>query len=77
MHFLDRYKDKKRLILVAYADGQPAGYLVAYDKDDDGSFYCWMAGVDPLFRRCGILSELMKYLGDWAKGHGYGKIRNH
>lgn len=33
-----------------------------------------MTGVDPRFRRMGILRELMAYQEKWAKGHGYKKI---
>lgn len=73
-YFEDRYKDKESLILVAYAGNDPAGYMVSYDKNHDGSFYCWMTGVNPHFRRMGILNKMMQYLNDWAKSHGYNKI---
>lgn len=73
-YFENRYIDKANLILVSYVDNQPAGYMVSYDRNNDGSFYCWMAGVDPLFRRLGLLNQMMQYLYDWAKSHGYKKI---
>lgn len=73
-YFEERYKDKEKLILVAYVDNQPVGYTVSYDRNNDGSFYCWMAGVDPNFRRLGILGKLMEYLNDWAKSKDYKKI---
>jgi len=73
-YFEDRYKNFARLILVAYVDNQPAGYMVSYDKNGDGSFYCWMTGVDPLFRRLGLLKQMMHYLLNWAKNRGYNKI---
>ena len=73
-YFENRYVGKEKLILVAYVDNQPAGYMVSYNKDNDGSFYCWMAGVDPNFRRLGILKKLMDYLIDWVKKRGYKKI---
>lgn len=44
------------------------------DKNKDKSFYCWMAGVNPLYRRLGLLNNMMQYLGDWAKNNGYNKI---
>jgi ribosomal protein S18 acetylase RimI-like enzyme len=72
--FEERYGDRTKLILVAYVDDQPAGYLVSYDKDQDGSLYCWMTGVDPRFRRIGVLKKLMQSLFDWAKERGYQKI---
>ncbi|MDP1884424.1 MAG: GNAT family N-acetyltransferase [Candidatus Moranbacteria bacterium] len=73
-YFEGHYKNAVSLILVAYVDNQPAGYMVSYDKNNDGSFYCWMAGVDPLFRRLGLLNSMMQYLNDWAKNHGYNKL---
>lgn len=73
-YFENRYQGKENLIIVAYFDGQPAGYIVAYNKYDDGSLYCWMAGVTPKFRRRGILKSLMDYQEKWAKRKGYKKI---
>lgn len=73
-YFESRYKDKERLIIVAYIDNNPAGYIVGYDRDADGSFYCWMAGVDPKFRKRGVLKSLMEYQDDWAREHGYNKL---
>lgn len=79
--FHERTKQKKTLALVAEVEGEPAGYVVAYDRDGDGTFYCWMAGVDPSFRRMGVLRVLIDYLCDWAKREGYKtlriKTRNH
>jgi ribosomal protein S18 acetylase RimI-like enzyme len=74
-HFEDRYQDKAHLIIVGLVDNQPAGFIVAYDRDQDGSLYCWMAGVDPNFRRRGALTALMDYQDSWAKEHGYTKIK--
>jgi len=74
-YFEDKYQDKDKLIIVAYIDNQPAGYIVGYDKFSDGSFYCWMAGVNPEFRKMGILKYLMDYEEKWAKENGYNKIK--
>jgi len=73
--FENRYKDKERLIIVAYLDNQPAGYLVGYDEVSDGSFYCWMGGVNPKFRKQGVFKALMNYQEKWAKIKGYKKIK--
>lgn len=72
--FEERYKDKEHLITVAYIDDKPAGYIVWYDRDNDNSFYCWMAAVDPKFRRLGVLKQLMDYGVLYAKEKGYKKI---
>lgn len=74
-YFEERYKDKEKLIIVAYVDDQPAGYIVGYDKFGDGSFYCWMAGVNPKFRKLGLLKAMMDYEDKWAKEKGYNKIK--
>jgi ribosomal protein S18 acetylase RimI-like enzyme len=73
-YYEDRYKNTTKLILVAYADDQPAGFMVSYDPNNDGLFYCWMVGVNPLYRRLGILNKMMNYLYDWCKNKGYKKI---
>lgn len=72
-YFAKRIGRKVHLIIVAYFDGDEAGYLLAYDHADR-SFYCWMLGVIPDFRRKGILKALMDYFFEWAKDKGYTKI---
>src|SRR5471030_21237 len=62
-YFEDRYQGHAHLI------------IVGYDHDQDGSFYCWMAGVNPNYRRQGVLSALMRYQAAWAKQHGYTTIK--
>lgn len=69
--FRERTEGKKVLAIIAFIDGEAAGYVVGYDRDGDGSFYCWMAGVDPNHRRKGILSALMDYQREWAKKQGF------
>ncbi|MFH1450415.1 MAG: GNAT family N-acetyltransferase [archaeon] len=74
-YFENRYQDKEKLIIVAYADRQPAGFIVGYDKFGDGSFYCWMAGVNPEFRQKGVMKAMMDYQKNWAKEKGYDTIK--
>ena len=75
-YFEERYRDKReKLILVAYIQDQPAGYMIGYaDEKHSDAFYCWMTGVSPEFRRRGILKALMNYLRQWAWKRGYSKI---
>lgn len=73
--FEKRYQDKKKLIIVAYYENVPIGYIIGYDRDNDGSFYCWMAGVDNNYRRLGALTTLMNYQMNWAKNKGYNKLK--
>lgn len=73
--FENRYGSMNKMIIVAYYGEIPAGYIVGYDRDNDGSFYVWLAGVDDRYRRKGLLSALMKYQIEWAKKHGYNKLK--
>ena len=73
--FERRYQDKDKLIIVAYYENIPIGYIIGYDRDNDGSFYCWMAGVDNNYRRLGALTSLMNYQMNWAKKKGYNKLK--
>ena len=64
------------MIIVAYYNDAPIGYIIGYDKfEDDESFYCWMAGVDINYRRLGALKALMNYQIKWAKEKGYKKLK--
>lgn len=73
-YFTTRIGERQRLVLVAHVGHDAAGYLVSYDRDQDGSLYCGWAGVNPDFRRQGVLSALMNYQTAWAKSSGYAKI---
>ncbi len=74
-YFDNKYKNKDKLIIVAYIDNHPTGYIVGYDRFEDGSFYCWMAGVNPRFRKLSVLKALMNYENAWAKEKGYNTIK--
>jgi len=71
----ERYEGKQTLFLAAYIGKHPAGYMVAYDKFCDKSFYCWMTGVVPEYREHGVLSAMMTYLFRWAYSKGFSKIK--
>ncbi len=75
-YFENRYQNKEHVKIVAYLNDIPIGYIVGYDKFNDGeSFYVWMAGVDYKYRRKGALTKLMQYQIDWAKRQGYSKLK--
>lgn len=74
-YFEERCIGKEHLIIVAYREWEAAGYLVWYDRYQDGSFYCRMAWVDPDFRKKWILTSLMTYQSDRAKKKWYTKIK--
>ena len=74
-YFEGRLQGKETLVLIAEIGRALAGYTVAYDRFEDGSFYCWMAGVDPRFRRKGALTALMRELEQRARAKGYARLR--
>lgn len=75
-YFENRYKNRNKVIIVAYYKNIPIGYIIGYDKfEDKKSFYCWMAGVDNNYRRMGALKALMEYQINWAKSYGYTKLK--
>jgi ribosomal protein S18 acetylase RimI-like enzyme len=74
-YFSNRLAKRAHLVLLAFVGGKPAGYMIGYDRDKDGSFYCWMTGVDPAYRRMGIVKSLMRYKESWAKARGYTSLK--
>ena len=52
------------LILVAYVNNQPVGYLMGYERYS--AFYIWLAGVLPVARRQGLLAQLIARVEQWA-----------
>lgn len=63
------------LILVAYLDSVPVGYVVGYDKFKDGSFYSWMGGVIPEYREFGVYKVLKNFQEELVKQKGYKSIK--
>jgi len=63
---------KHPLIMVAYVDNQPVGYLMGYERYS--SFYIWLAGVVPSHRRQGILVQLMKRIEQSAMKTNYNSL---
>lgn len=70
----ERLKDVPHLILIAEYDGEPAGFKVGYERYHHDTFYSWMGGVLPNFRRKGIATMLADEQEKWAKNRGYTKI---
>ena len=61
-------------ILVGYCGGIPAGFKVGYPRGAEGSFYSWMGGVLPDYRRSGLAQKLADQQEHWAKAQGYTEI---
>ncbi|WKE67170.1 GNAT family N-acetyltransferase [Gallaecimonas kandeliae] len=61
------------LCLVALVDGVPAAFKLGYALDDT-TFYSWLGGVLPPYRRQGLAQLLLEAQEAWAAGQGYGRI---
>jgi GNAT superfamily N-acetyltransferase len=76
---IDEYRRRlsgvNHLVLVAYQAGRPVGFKVGYERDSDGSFYSWMGGVHPRYRRLGIARRLAEQQEAWAVSQGYHTLR--
>lgn len=70
----ERLHNKDHLILIAKVKGVAAGFKVGYDKFEDGSFYSWMGGVLPEYRKLGVAKRLAEHQEQLATERGYEKI---
>jgi GNAT superfamily N-acetyltransferase len=69
--FLGRYNP---LLLVASLDKLPVGFFLGFELKPD-TFFSWLYGVLPEFRRKAIASQLMDAVHTWVGQHGYEVIR--
>jgi ribosomal protein S18 acetylase RimI-like enzyme len=59
--------DGSRLVLTAWHDGQPAGYLVAKDDATADELYVDYLGVEPAFRGAGLGRALLLHALRWGE----------
>ena len=72
--YTERLKHRLHLALVAEKDGELLGFKVGYQSDTPDTFYSWMGGVRPEFRKYGIANSLAEYQEKWAKEKGFRAI---
>jgi GNAT superfamily N-acetyltransferase len=70
----ERLRHRLYIALVALWDGELAGFKVGYQSELPETFYSWMGGVRPEFRRKGIASALAEEQERWAKAQGFTSI---
>ena len=63
------------LILVARINGNPAGCKLGYDRFKDGSFYSWLGGVIPQYRKTGVARALAEHQEKWAVQNGFSSVK--
>ena len=62
------------LISVASIDNREAGFLLGFELKPS-SFFLWLLGVLPDFRRAGVGSQLLEAAQAWAHQQGYASMR--
>jgi predicted GNAT superfamily acetyltransferase len=74
---IEEYKKRcarESLVLIAEIDNQLVGFKIGYDRFKNGSFYSWMGGVLPKFRRMGVAYSLANFQEKWAAENGFSSI---
>ncbi|WP_144211660.1 GNAT family N-acetyltransferase [Shewanella donghaensis] len=66
----DRIGNNPCLLLIAYVEGELAGFKIGYQLNDD-CFYSWLGGVDADFRKLGLAQSMLEHQEKWATGQGY------
>ncbi|MFN3759164.1 MAG: GNAT family N-acetyltransferase [Algoriphagus aquaeductus] len=72
--YTERLKHRLHLGLVAEKDGELLGFKAGYQSDTPDTFYSWMGGVRPEFRKMGIAAALADFQENWAKEKGFKAI---
>lgn len=72
--FVNRLSRTEILILIAEIDNRKVGFKAGYKRDTDGSFYSWMGGVNPEFRKLQIAKKLADAQEEWIIKRGYSAI---
>ncbi|UJD78353.1 GNAT family N-acetyltransferase [Serratia rubidaea] len=68
-----RIGDAMHYALIAELDDQPAGFKLGYQTGDD-TFYSWLGGVLPAFRRRGVAGRLLEEQERWAHTQGFRRL---
>ncbi|WP_420581830.1 GNAT family N-acetyltransferase [Reichenbachiella sp.] len=72
--YLKRLDGKKYLIAIAKVENELAGFKVGYDKFGNTSFYTWMGGVLPRFRKMGLAKALAGFQEQFAVEEGFDSV---
>ncbi|WP_075343354.1 GNAT family N-acetyltransferase [Tenacibaculum agarivorans] len=73
--FIDRIQSKKDvIIIIAYETKKPVGFKIGYQYNET-TFYSWVGGVLPDYRRKGIAQKLAITQETLIKKRGYTKLR--
>ena len=74
-YFQRRFEGRHQpLILVASIEDRPVGFFIGFELKPN-TFFGWLCGVLPEFRRQGIASQLLEALQAWAATAHYEIVR--
>ncbi|RBP92907.1 acetyltransferase (GNAT) family protein [Cytobacillus firmus] len=72
---VSKMKSKPQLLVLAAVDGEKMiGYKMGY-AIDEVTFYSWLGGVAPDYRKNGVASMLMEKQHEYLKETGYKVVR--
>jgi predicted GNAT superfamily acetyltransferase len=73
--FSIRINSKENLhIILAESDSELIGFKIGYEKYH-GTFFSWLGGVHPDYRRSGIATELLNLQHQWCEKQRYTEIQ--
>ena len=73
--FMDRLISKEHLCsLIAFQNNKPVGFKIGY-RYNETTYYSWVGGVLPDYRKQGIAKKLAHKQELWAKENHYIKLR--
>ena len=74
-HFERRFKGRHNVaVMIASLDERPVGFLIGFELSPT-TYFIWMCGVLPDFRRAGIATQLVAGQEAWARDQHYGTLR--
>jgi len=74
-HYHQMLKGEKHLILTAFVENEAVGCKIGYDRFKEGSFYSWLGGVVPGYRKEGVAKALAEQQEKWAVENGFESIK--
>ena len=73
--FKQRFQEKENICSIIVFDSKnPIGFKIGY-KYNDITFYSWVGGVLPEYRKRGIAKKLVTLQEQWAKENSFLKLR--
>ena len=74
-YYQSQLADDSAYILIAHIQDEPIACKLGYDRFQGGSFYSWLGGVLPAYRKLGIAKALARQQETFATSKGYASIR--